>query len=90
MLLSIALALAISGNPASPYQLAQYGQPTNPAPLAGRYRNGQFIPTCPVGQGFSIEHQQCIPASQIGGIIPCSADDVTFDPRTGRMVPNCR
>ncbi len=52
-----------------------------------RSRFGVPIPTCPFGMGYSIEHQQCIPAQSIGGTIPCSEDDSSFV--GGRWVPNC-
>jgi hypothetical protein len=53
-----------------------------------RMRFGIPIPTCPAGKAYSIEHQQCMPAQYIGGVIPCSQDDQTFE--AGRYVPNCR
>jgi hypothetical protein len=53
-----------------------------------RSRFGVPIPTCPPGKGYSIEHQACISAQQIGGTIPCSQDDQTFV--GGRWVSNCR
>jgi hypothetical protein len=59
-----------------------------PAGPGGRMRFGEFIPTCPFGYGYSLEHRQCIRSQYIGGIIPCSADDTTF--MNGRYVPNCR
>jgi hypothetical protein len=58
---------AVQGAPALPR--------SSPGGPGGRWRNGEFIPTCPPGMGFSLEFRQCIPAQQIGGIIPCSADD---------------
>jgi hypothetical protein len=69
-------------------------RPSSPAPSTspggpgGRLRFGVFIPTCPFGKGYSIEHQQCIPSQYIGGIIPCSEDDRSFI--NGQYVPNCR
>lgn len=71
----------------------------NAAPLANkppvdhggppiRMRFGMPIPTCSPGKGYSIEHQACISAQFIGGVIPCSEDDKTFDGRG--YVPNCR
>ncbi len=53
-----------------------------------RSRFGVPIPTCAPGKGYSIEHQQCISAQQLGGTIPCSQDDQSFV--GGRWVPNCR
>jgi hypothetical protein len=46
----------------------------------GCWRSGTFIPRCPFGTGYSIEHGQCIPAQNIGGVIPCSADDRSCGP----------
>jgi len=54
-----------------------------------RLRFGVPIPTCPIGMGYSIEHQQCIPATALGGVIPCSEDDKQFIPGRG-LVYNCR
>jgi hypothetical protein len=53
-----------------------------------RSRFGVAIPTCPFGMAYSIEHQQCIPAQSMGGVIPCSQDDQSFI--GGRWVSNCR
>jgi len=53
-----------------------------------RMRFGIPIPTCGPGKGYSTEQQRCMPAQYIGGVIPCSQDDQTFD--RGRYVPNCR
>jgi hypothetical protein len=61
---------------------------TSPGGPGGRWRFGVFIPTCPFQMAYSIEHQQCIPAQYLGGIIPCSADDTTY--ANGRYVPNCQ
>jgi hypothetical protein len=61
---------------------------TSPGGPGGRWRFGEFIPTCPFGKGYSLEHRQCIPSQYIGGIIPCSADDRSFI--NGQYVPNCR
>jgi hypothetical protein len=63
-------------------------QRCNPTQSGGRSRNGVFIPICPPGCGFSLEHRQCIPSQQLGGVIPCSEDDQSFI--NGRWVPNCR
>jgi hypothetical protein len=55
----------------------------------GRWRGGEFIPACPPGMAFSRDRHQCLPAQNIGGVIPCSADDTTYI--TGRgWVSNCR
>jgi hypothetical protein len=62
--------------------------PTRPGGVHGRWRLGEFIPTCEPGYGYSREHQKCIPAQYIGGVIPCSADDTSFV--NGRYVPNCQ
>jgi hypothetical protein len=65
--------------------------PANPPPTSntggpgGLWRFGVFIPTCSPGMGYSLEYRQCISATSIGGVIPCSADDRGPDGR-----PNCR
>lgn len=62
--------------------------PRNPV-SGGRWRNGEFIPTCEFGKAYSLEHRQCIPSQYIGGIIPCSADDNHFVPGVGWQ-SNCQ
>jgi hypothetical protein len=79
------------GNPGEGGNSGGAGNPrpsTSPGGPGGRWRFGVFIPTCPYGMGYSLEHQQCIPSQHLGGIIPCSQDDATFT--NGRYVPNCR
>jgi hypothetical protein len=68
--------------------------PNNPPPVDHggppiRMRFGIQIPTCAYGKAYSVEHQQCIPAQNLGGVIPCSQDDTTYVPSRG-YVPNCR
>lgn len=48
----------------------------------------EYIPVCNPGYAFNRESQSCIPATQQGGVIPCSQDDVIMTPR-GPM-PRCR
>jgi hypothetical protein len=55
------------------------GPISSPGGPGGRWRNGEFIPTCPPSMGYSLEYRKCIPAQSLGGVIPCSADDM----------PNC-
>ena len=55
----------------------------------GRWRNDEFIPACPPGMAFSRETHRCLPAQNVGGVIPCSPDDKTFIPGRG-WVSNCR
>jgi hypothetical protein len=62
-------------------------QRSHPGGPGGRMRNGEFIPTCPVGMGFSLRHRVCIPAQQVEGTIPCSEDDAKFI--GSGWVPNC-
>lgn len=52
---------------------------SSPGGPGGHWRGGDFIPICPPGMGYSLEHRQCVLAQYIGGVIPCSADDA----------PNC-
>jgi hypothetical protein len=65
-------------------------QRSSPGGPGGRWRNGEFIPTCPVGMGYSLQYKVCIPAQQIGGDIPCGPGDQYFDSRRGDWVSNCR
>lgn len=55
----------------------------------GRWRNGDFIPACPPGMAFSRETNQCLPAQNVGGVIPCSPDDGRFIPGRG-WISNCQ
>jgi hypothetical protein len=73
-----------TANPTRPPQ----GRVTGPGGVHGRWRLGEFIPTCDPGYGYSREHQKCVPAQYLGGVIPCSADDTSFV--NGRYVPNCQ
>lgn len=50
----------------------------------------QAVAVCPAGEVFSLTDGKCVPTYHYGGVIPGSADDQRFDPRTGQWVPNCR
>jgi hypothetical protein len=54
----------------------------------GEWRGSEFIPACPPGMAFSRETRQCLPAQNVGGVIPCSPDDRTFIYGRG-WVSNC-
>ena len=61
-----------------------------PAPMVGgQWRGNEFIPQCPGGMAFNRETRQCLPAQNVGGVIPCSPDDKSFVPGRG-WVSNCR
>jgi hypothetical protein len=76
----------VSGSPNAVVNCVQSGNTGGPTPAFaptgehGCWRGGAFIPTCPFGTGYSIEHRQCVPAQYIGGVIPCSADDRSCGP----------
>jgi hypothetical protein len=59
------------------------------AAQGGQWRGGEFIPACPPGMAFSRDTHQCLPAQNVGGVIPCSPDDKTYIPGRG-WVSNCR
>ena len=72
--------------------IAPNGQVTWICPPAtaegGRWRQGEFIPACPPGLVFSRDARQCMNPQNVGGVLPCSADDRTFIPGRG-WVSNC-
>ena len=51
--------------------------------VGGRWRGTQYIPACPTGMAYSRDTNRCLPAQNVGGVIPCSADDRTFIPGRG-------
>lgn len=77
-------------NPQSPSVRQPNPQQGQTACPPGRLRDGICIPICSSGMAFSLDSRTCMPAQYVGGVIPCSQDDTTFDRATARLVPRCR